>query len=79
MEIRAAKIARSRLLAALAALVAAPKRAWAAPALAAGDAAPEFTAPATLAGRPFTFDLRRAVARDGMVLLYFFPKAFTLA
>ena len=73
------KIARSRLLAALAALAAAPVQAWAAHELAAGDAAPEFTALATLAGKPFTFDLRRAAARDGMVLLYFFPKAFTPA
>ncbi|TAM77488.1 hypothetical protein EPN44_02840 [bacterium] len=70
-------IARAWMLTGLAALAAAPQRAWAAAHLAAGDAAPEFTAPATLAGKAFTFSLRHAAARDGMVLLYFFPKAFT--
>lgn len=50
-----------------------------APALAAlkpGDAAPAFSAPAYLAGKPFTFDLKAALAK-GPVVVYFFPAAFT--
>jgi len=50
-----------------------------APALAAlkpGAAAPAFTAPAYLAGKPFTFDLKAALAK-GPVVVYFFPAAFT--
>lgn len=53
--------------------------AFAAPALAAlkpGTAAPAFTAPAYLAGKPFTFDLKATLAK-GPVVLYFFPAAFT--
>ncbi len=49
------------------------------PALAAlkpGVPAPAFTAPAYLAGEPFTFDLKAALAK-GPVVLYFFPAAFT--
>lgn len=49
------------------------------PALAAlkpGAAAPEFTAPAFLAGQPFTYDLKAAL-KQGPVVLYFFPAAFT--
>ncbi|QNN46597.1 peroxiredoxin [Thermomonas brevis] len=49
------------------------------PALAAlkpGVAAPAFTAPAYLAGQPFTFDLADAL-KNGPVVLYFFPAAFT--
>ena len=41
-----------------------------------GEAAPAFTTPAALAGKPFTFALQAALAR-GPVVLYFFPKAFT--
>jgi peroxiredoxin len=51
----------------------------AAPAFAAlkpGDAAPEFKAPAYLAGQPFTFDLADALKR-GPVVVYFFPAAHT--
>ena len=49
------------------------------PALAAlkpGDAAPDFTAPATLAGKEFTFSLADRL-KDGPVVLYFYPAAFT--
>jgi peroxiredoxin len=51
----------------------------ASPALAAlkpGASAPDFTTPATLAGRPFTFKLADAL-KDGPVVLYFYPAAFT--
>ncbi|WP_140908617.1 peroxiredoxin [Cognatiluteimonas lumbrici] len=51
----------------------------AAPALAAlkpGDKAPTFTAPAYLAGNPFTYDLATAL-ESGPVVLYFFPAAHT--
>ncbi|QDW67614.1 peroxiredoxin [Luteimonas granuli] len=41
-----------------------------------GDAAPDFTAPAWLAGEPFEYSLSRAL-RDGPVVLYFFPAANT--
>ncbi len=41
-----------------------------------GIAAPEFTAPAFLAGEPFTYDLKAAL-KQGPVVLYFFPAAFT--
>ncbi len=41
-----------------------------------GAKAPEFTAPAFLAGKPFTFDLAEAL-KKGPVVLYFFPAAFT--
>ena len=49
------------------------------PALAALDAgapAPDFTAPATLGGHPFTFSLAEAL-KKGPVVLYFYPAAFT--
>jgi peroxiredoxin Q/BCP len=41
-----------------------------------GDAAPDFTAQATLGGEEFTFSLASAL-KKGPVVLYFFPKAFT--
>ena len=44
--------------------------------LAVGSKAPDFTAPAFLAGKPFTFDLA-AARKKGPVVLYFFPSAFT--
>lgn len=50
-----------------------------APALAAlkpGEQAPAFTAPAYLAGQPFTYDLSEALEK-GPVVLYFFPAAHT--
>ncbi|MGZ6124463.1 MAG: peroxiredoxin [Myxococcales bacterium] len=49
------------------------------PALAAlkeGDKAPEFTAPASLAGKEFTFALKDAL-KKGPVVVYFYPAAFT--
>jgi peroxiredoxin Q/BCP len=45
-------------------------------ALAPGAVAPEFSAPAFLAGKPFTFDLAKAL-KTGPVVLYFFPAAHT--
>jgi peroxiredoxin len=50
-----------------------------APALAAlkvGDAAPDFSAPASMAGKQFPFSLAQAL-KKGPVVLYFFPAAFT--
>jgi len=41
-----------------------------------GDAAPAFTTQAAVAGKPFEFDMKAALAK-GPVVLYFFPKAFT--
>jgi len=41
-----------------------------------GDAAPDFTAPAALGGKPFRFSLADAL-KQGPVVLYFYPKAFT--
>jgi peroxiredoxin len=41
-----------------------------------GVAAPDFTAPAFLAGQPFTFSLADAL-KKGPVVLYFFPAAHT--
>ena len=41
-----------------------------------GETAPDFTTPATLAGRPFTFKLADAL-KGGPVVLYFYPAAFT--
>jgi peroxiredoxin len=45
-------------------------------ALKAGDRAPDFTAPATLGGRQFTFHLADAL-KKGPVVVYFYPAAFT--
>src|SRR4249919_4402959 len=53
--------------------------AFAAPALAAlkpGTQAPDFSAPAYLAGKPFTFKLADAL-KKGPVVVYFFPAAHT--
>lgn len=41
-----------------------------------GEQAPQFTAEASLAGKDFTFSLRKALAK-GPVVVYFFPSAFT--
>ncbi|RAK50861.1 peroxiredoxin [Phenylobacterium deserti] len=60
------------LAAAGAALAAAP--AWAD--LKPGTKAPDFTAPAYLAGKPFTYNLASAL-KKGPVVLYFFPSAHT--
>ena len=45
-------------------------------ALSVGDAAPDFTAPAALGGKPFSFSLAASL-KKGPVVLYFYPKAFT--
>jgi peroxiredoxin len=53
--------------------------AWALPAyasLSAGVAAPDFTATASLAGKPFSFSLKAALSK-GPVVVYFYPSAFT--
>ena len=63
----------------LAASVAVGLVAFAAPSLAAlkaGTKAPEFTAQAYLAGKPFTFTLADAL-KKGPVVVYFFPAAHT--
>ena len=41
-----------------------------------GDAAPDFTAEASLGGKRFTFSLYEAL-KQGPVVLYFYPAAFT--
>lgn len=55
-------------------VVGAPMPAFAA--LNVGQAAPDFTAAATLGGKPFTFSLSQAL-KQGPVVLYFYPAAFT--
>ncbi len=45
-------------------------------ALPVGATAPDFTAPAALGGKPFSFALADAL-KKGPVVLYFYPKAFT--
>ena len=45
-------------------------------ALKAGDAAPPFTAPASLAGKPFSYSLKESLAK-GPVVVYFYPSAYT--
>ncbi len=41
-----------------------------------GASAPDFTAPAALAGNSYTFALKEAL-KKGPVVVYFYPKAFT--
>ena len=45
-------------------------------ALKAGDAAPDFSAQASLAGKEFTFSLKEAL-KKGPVVVYFYPSAYT--
>jgi peroxiredoxin Q/BCP len=45
-------------------------------ALKAGDSAPQFTAQASLAGKDFTFSLKKALSK-GPVVVYFYPSAYT--
>lgn len=45
-------------------------------ALANGSTAPDFTAPASLAGKDYSFALAEAL-KKGPVVVYFYPKAFT--
>lgn len=62
---------------ALAALLAVPGLAAPASAvLGPGDAAADFTATASLAGKDFTFSLKQALAK-GPVVVYFYPAAYT--
>lgn len=67
-------ITRSLVLAALALTSACSFQARAT--LQPGDPAPDFSAPAWLAGEPFDYSLSKAL-RDGPVVLYFFPAANT--
>lgn len=41
-----------------------------------GDAAPDFNAQASLAGKAFTYSLKNALAK-GTVVVYFYPSAYT--
>ena len=41
-----------------------------------GDSAPQFTAQASLAGKAFTFSLKKALSK-GPVVVYFYPSAYT--
>jgi peroxiredoxin Q/BCP len=41
-----------------------------------GETAPDFTTPAALAGKPYSYSLKASLSR-GPVVLYFFPAAFT--
>ena len=45
-------------------------------ALKAGDPAPAFSAPASLAGKPFAYSLKDGLAK-GPVVVYFYPSAYT--
>lgn len=65
---------RAILLAASLAAIAAAAPAWAD--LKPGDKAPDFSAPAYLAGQPFTYRLADAL-KKGPVVVYFFPSAHT--
>jgi peroxiredoxin len=67
---------RLAVLTALAALGAAALATPAAAELKAGTKAPDFTAPAYLAGQPFTYKLSDAL-KKGPVVVYFFPAAHT--
>ena len=44
--------------------------------LKAGDLAPAFSAPASLAGKPFAYSLKDGLAK-GPVVVYFYPSAYT--
>ena len=65
-------VPRTAAIAALVLALALPVQA----ALKQGDAAPDFSAPAYLAGNPFTFKLADAL-KKGPVVVYFFPAAHT--
>lgn len=71
-------MARTRLFIrrSLACLAAAGIALPAAAALKEGDAAPDFQAQASLAGKAFAYSLREAL-RTGPVVVYFYPAAFT--
>lgn len=65
-----------RIAAAALALAIAAVPAAAPAALAVGAAAPDFTTQGALAGKPFRLNLKEQL-RNGPVVLYFYPKAFT--
>jgi thioredoxin-dependent peroxiredoxin len=65
-------ITRATLIGAIAAFACSAAQA----ALTVGASAPEFTAPAALGGKPFSFSLADSL-KKGPVVLYFYPKAFT--
>lgn len=67
---------RSLILAAFASLSLALAGTPALAALAKGDPVPTFTAKGAMAGKPITVDLAKAL-KQGPVVLYFFPAAFT--
>jgi peroxiredoxin len=67
---------RRILLGLSAAAIAALSAASANAALKVGDAAPDFTAPASIGGTEFNFSLAEAL-KKGPVVLYFYPAAFT--
>ena len=60
----------------VAALLAAALAQPALAALKAGEAAPDFSAQASLAGKPFSYSLADAL-KKGPVVVYFYPSAFT--
>jgi len=60
----------------LAGLIAAACATPAMAALSVGDAAPDFTAKGSLAGKDFTFSLKSTLQK-GPVVVYFFPSAYT--
>jgi peroxiredoxin len=64
------------LLSSLALLALAVSSASTHAALATGDNAPPFEAPASLAGKAFTYSLRDAL-KHGPVVVYFYPSAYT--
>ncbi|MBC7730834.1 MAG: redoxin domain-containing protein, partial [Bacteriovorax sp.] len=66
-------VALSVLATALSVCVAPP--AWAA--LDIGEKAPDFTVPAALAGKQYSYSLAESLAK-GPVVLYFFPAAFSV-
>src|SRR5690606_34971077 len=79
LEVHQPEESAMNALSKLAALALVGSAALAAPAFAAlkeGARAPDFSAPAYLAGQPFTFKLADAL-KKGPVVLYFFPAAHT--
>ena len=63
-----------KIMVAVASTLALASPAWAA--LDIGDKAPDFTTPAALAGKQYSFSLSQTLAK-GPVVLYFFPAAFS--
>jgi thioredoxin-dependent peroxiredoxin len=74
MEVVMKNLAITKLLSALTLALAGGSSAWAA--LDVGDRAPNFSIPAAIGGKVFTFSLSDSLAK-GPVVLYFFPLAFS--